>query len=88
MKTNIKVNNLSHNTVQAKLFGAMRRSSSKLNISHMHSIANNKGKVYLHCHYLVGDTAWNVLGKSSGFYWQDENLTNITDIVTTSLRTA
>ncbi len=88
LKTRLQVNNFSHLTVQAKLYAAMRKSSSKSNHAKMHIITNKNNKPFAICHYVKGDTAQELLGRSSGFYFTDKDYHNITPMVLKSLQAA
>jgi Holliday junction resolvase len=81
----MKVNktSLSHKTTQEKLKIFIRKALVTKQCQH---IANKKGKAYIAVRYLTGDTAWQVLGKSSGFWFLDSTGRDITKLVLQSLR--
>lgn len=54
------------------------RDAIKNGVAH---IPNKKGNAFLAVRYLTGETAWRVLGKSSGFWFLDKNGRDVTKSV-------
>ncbi len=74
---------LAHILTGVKIFLAMRAAAKSRTVQ---SVNNRKGGLFLTVSYLTGELAWQVLGRSSGFLFQDAKGKNVTQLVLSTLK--
>lgn len=77
---------LSHLTMQAKIYGALRRAIQRKNKGKHIVIHNRHGKPFLLVWYVTGIAARQNGLWFSGFVFQDANGKNVSDVVLQSLK--
>jgi hypothetical protein len=79
----INKTNLTHASVRAKIYDAMRSAVSRPSIPRVYS---RKGAAFISIMYLTGEAALRILGTFSGFLFLDADGRNITSTVLDVLR--
>lgn len=69
---------LAHILTGVKIFLAMRAAVKSRSCEY---VRNRKGKAFLAVRYLTGEKAWQLLGKSSGFWFLDAKGRDVSELV-------